>query len=571
MCGIVGFAKQDSLADLYRGLHTLEYRGYDSAGVAYMDGDSIRVRKTKGRVDKLRAFLFAHRADVCMGHTRWATHGAPSARNAHPHVAGRFAVVHNGIIANYNSIKTELESVGRKLASSTDTEVIAHLLDLYCEGDVMAAIRRTVDRLRGNWAVAVLYAGTPDCVYLFKRGNPLIVGKGQGFACFASDTPALVAFTRDVYKMADGDVARIAADRCDFWRADGTPFEPAFRRTTLKPEEVDQGPYATYMEKEMHEIPSAIERTWSGLDLKVPQALLAGARSVLLTGCGTAYHACLYGAGLGWQAPAKAVVASEFGEVADEVDAHTVVVAVSQSGETADTLQAVALARARGAQVVGVTNVPQSGLTAAVDAVVLTMAGAEIAVAATKSYVTQMLALLSLAGRASGPTDVPLLARELRRLQGDCDLLRSVARCKIDNVFFLAKGADYNSCLEGALKVKEVAYLPCETCYAGEIKHGPLACVTKRTLVVAVCTDTHRAEKMRTALCEVRTRGAKVLAVSSVALDDADWCVRLPVVSAHLAPFFAVLPLQYLAYYLAVSRGRDPDKPRNLAKSVTVE
>ena len=574
MCGIVGFVKENSLGDLYKGLKTLEYRGYDSVGVAYADGDRIRVKKRKGRVEKLRAFLFGARADVCMGHTRWATHGVPSTVNAHPHVAGKFAVVHNGIIANYNGIKAELEGMGRKMASSTDTEVIAHLLDLYVAGDdVVGAIRKTVERLEGNWAVAALYAGEPDRVYLFKKGNPLIVGRGEDYACFASDTPALVAFTRDIYKMGEGEIACLERGQSRFWKGDGTPFEPRYALTTLEADEVDKGAYKTYMEKERAEIPTAMKKTWASLDEKVPKALLEKAEKVVLTGCGTAYHACLYGAKLGWPVPATAVVASEFGEMGNQIDADTVVVAVSQSGETADTLAAVKKAKERGAKVVGITNVPQSGLVAAVDAVVLTRAGAEIAVAATKSYVTQMLALRGLADGWLGVADVKALCDEMTQVKNQWSVPDAVAKSKIENVFLLAKGADYATCLEGALKIKEVAYLPCETCYAGEIKHGPLACVTKHTLVVAVCTQLRYLEKMRTALSEVRTRGAKVLVVTTddSLCEEGDRCVRLPEVAPDVAPMVAVLPLQYLAYRLAVELGHDPDKPRNLAKSVTVE
>ena len=573
MCGIVGFVKEDSLKDLYKGLETLEYRGYDSVGVAYIEGEEIRVRKRKGRVDKLRAFLLGHHSDVCLGHTRWATHGAPSKVNAHPHLAGKFAVVHNGIIANYNSIKTVLENEGRKMVSSTDTEVIAHLLDRYIVGDdVVGAIRKTTKDLEGNWAVAALYQGTPDCVYLFKKGNPLIVGRGGDFGCFASDTPALVAFTREIYKMGDGEIARLARDKCTFWNGDGQEYEPTFSLTTLEADEVDKGAYSTYMEKEMDEIPAAIRKTQAGLEEKVPKALLREAEKVVFTGCGTAYHACLYGAGLGWRVPVEAIPASEFGLRGGEIDAKTVVVAVSQSGESADTLQAVKEAKARGAKVVGVTNVPQSGLTALVDAVMVTRAGAEIAVAATKSYVTQMLALRGLAEDWLGKPNVDALAGDMEVVRGQFGLLDEVAKSKIGNVFLLAKGDDYATCLEGALKIKEVAYLPCDTCYAGEIKHGPLACVDRRTLVVAVCTDARYADKMRTALSEVRTRGAKVLAVASSDIGErGERCVRLPQVAADMAPMLAVLPLQYLAYRLAVVRGKDPDKPRNLAKSVTVE
>jgi len=571
MCGIVGFAKQDSLKDLYEGLKTLEYRGYDSAGVAYVDHGNIVVRKRKGRVERLRAFLFGHRADVCMGHTRWATHGAPTATNAHPHVAGRFAVVHNGIITNYASLKAALTAKGRRFASHTDTEVIAHLLDENMQGDVVEAIRRTAAVLEGNWAVAVLYAGTPDSVYLFKKGNPLIVGKGQDFCCFASDTPALVRYTRQIYKMRDGEIACIRRCGVTFW-AGAEAIEPAFVTTTLQADEVERGEYPSFMYKEMVEIPQALVQTADFLRRTAPKRLPLDGGDIVLTGCGTAYHACLYMAELGLGRTVRAVVASEFDPAKLGIGKGSLVVAVSQSGETADTLEAVRRSRAAGAEVWGITNVPYSGLTTAVDHAVLTKAGAEIAVAATKSYAAQLLALRYLFGDIMPVPDVDAVARSARDVWRRIGALDAVAKCKFDNVFLLAKGIDYVTALEGALKIKEVAYLPCETCYAGEIKHGPLACVGRRTLVVGVSTQGY-GDKMRTALNEVTTRGAKTLVISSDSAlsDTATWGYTLPQIAMDSQPFLTVLPLQYLAYRMATARGLDADKPRNLAKSVTVE
>lgn len=570
MCGIVGFAKQDCLKDLYEGLRTLEYRGYDSSGVAYLDGSRLVVRKRKGRVERLRAFLFAHHADVAMGHTRWATHGAPSNVNAHPHRAGRFAVVHNGIISNYASLRDELSAAGRRFLSGTDTEVIAHLLDVYMQGDVVEAIHRTIGRLEGNWAVAALYEGTPDRVYLFKKGNPLIVGRGDDFYCFASDTPALVRYTQTIYKMADDEIACIRRHGARFWRGTA-PFEPNFWRTTLCAQEVEKGNYPTFMAKEMAEIPRAITDTWRFLSVTAPPDVSHAAR-IFFTGCGTAYHACLYAASCAVGVPTRAVVASEFDPATLHLGPNDVVVAVSQSGETADTLSAVQRAKGAGAGVIGITNVPQSGLTTAVDGCLVTKAGAEIAVAATKSYSTQLLALRYLLSPMLPLPDIALLSARSGLVYSTLNHIDAVSTHRFSNVFLLAKGADYVTCLEGALKIKELAYLPCDTCYAGEIKHGPLACVTAKTLVVAVCTEDEGVDKMRTALHEVATRGARCLAIGSSPhfLAEAHWAFRLPE-GPDMAPFLAVQPLQYLAYRLALAAGRDPDKPRNLAKSVTVE
>ena len=573
MCGIVGFVKENSLKDLYHGLKTLEYRGYDSAGAAYFDGNKIVIYKRRGRVERLRSFLYAHEANVCMGHTRWATHGAPSKVNAHPHRAGKWAVVHNGIVENYADLRKELERMGRKMTSATDTEVIAHLLDAYAkeEGDAERAIRKTVARLKGNWAVAALWEDAPDRVYLFKKGNPLILGEGEGFGCFASDTPALVRHTRRIYKMKDGEIAVVTKEGCRLLCEEGA-IGPAFGETTLLPDEVDKGAYPTYMEKEIAEIPDAMEKTAAYIEGATPKGLWEGVDRVILTGCGTAYHACLYGASLCEGVAAEAVVASEFAERAEVVDGHTLVVAVSQSGETADTLTAVRLAKERGAKVVGVTNVPSSGLTGAVDECLVTRAGAEIAVAATKSYATQLVALRGLLGEDAA-ADVACAVRAVRETAGRQGALAAVAKRKFDNVFLLSKGRDHATCLEGALKIKEVAYMPCDTCYAGEIKHGPLATVTAKTLVVALATESRYAEKMRSAIAEVRARGAKVLVVSSdeALLRAGDWGFALPAVARAAAPMVAVVPLMYLALRLALERGLDPDKPRNLAKSVTVE
>ena len=574
MCGIVGFAKRDCLGNLYEGLKTLEYRGYDSAGVAYMQQGRLVVRKKKGRVERLRRFLYTHHADVAMGHTRWATHGAPSAVNAHPHVWGDYAVVHNGIISNYHALREELERLGHRFASDTDTEVIAHLLDYYTvDADVSAAIARTVARLEGNWAVAALYRPHQDRVYLFKRGNPLLLGEGRDFYCFASDAPALVPYTRNLYKMADGQVAVLSRERVAVWQ-DGQAVRPAFVLTPLKPESVILGDYPCYMRKEMADIPMALANTWQSIhSVPMPTDRLRNAQKLVFVGCGTAYHACLYAAGLPLAVPHTAVVASEFDPDALGVDADTVVVAVSQSGETADTLESVRAASAKGAYVLGLTNVPGSGLTNVVDMALVTEAGAEIAVAATKSYCTQLLGLRY----------VWTVWRPMPAVCGLLDAARTVARrlpaldavpCRrFARVCLLAKGRDYATCLEGALKIKEVAYLPCEICYAGEIKHGPLACVTSSTLVVALCTDARTAARMATALHEVRTRGADALVVSNVEelRRLGRWSFALPEADPDWVPILSVQPLQYLAYRMAVARGLDPDKPRNLAKSVTVE
>ena len=571
MCGIVGFVKNDCIQDLYNGLKMLEYRGYDSAGVAYIAHDRLVVHKRKGRIEGLRRAIRHAHCDIGIGHTRWATHGAPSHANAHPHVAGGFAVVHNGIIANCDALRADLMRRGCRFASHTDTEVIVQLLAL--EGaacrtpqDVLAAIDRTIVALQGSFAVAVLCRATPHCLYLFKQDNPLIVGQGDHFYCFASDTPAIVAHTNRIYKMQDGDVALLQADGARFWHG-GVPFHPHFGTTNLDPAQVCKGPYPTYMLKEMAEIPLTMQRTQAAL---ADNPLALGQGDLHFVGCGTAYHACLYAADLLSSLRPYCWVGSEFDARLTSADT---VVAVSQSGETADTIRAARLARAQGATVVAVTNVPYSGLTTLAHHTLLTRAGAEIAVAATKSYNAQLVALHSLcASLVPLPAAVDWYTPATAVWQA-LPTLEGVAYRLYDTVFLLGRGRDYHTCMEGCLKIKEIAYCRCETCYSGEIKHGPLACVTARSLVVLVCTRPADVAANLNTLAQVASRGAATLVVSTcdAFAPMARYLFRLPSAPDSVLPALAVMPLQYLAYRMALRRHLDPDKPRHLAKSVTVQ
>lgn len=573
MCGIVGFVKQNCMQDLYQGLKTLEYRGYDSVGVAYITPNGIEVKKRKGRVEGLRHAILGKSASVAMGHTRWATHGAPSHANAHPHAAGQFAVVHNGIIANYAALRAQLEQQGERFLSHTDTEVIVRLIarfgaDCRTPDEVLTAIRRATALLTGSWAVALLCAATPQCVYLFKKSNPLIVGKGQDFYCFASDTPALVRYTADVYKMEDDEVAVLTQAEARFWRGE-TPIMPCFSPTTLLSSQVDKGSYDTYMAKEMAEIPAVMRATQCAMEsVELPDAI-AQAEKLVFVGCGTAYHACLYAADLLGD-KGDACIASEFENY--PLRQGCCVVAVSQSGETADTLQAALQAKQKGAYVVAVTNVPHSGLTHLAHYTLHTLAGAEIAVAATKSYNAQLVALHRLAA-AMGAVPVKVSWVAAKVVADKLSDLDDCAGKRYDNVVLLGRGRDYHTCLEGCLKIKEIAYCRCETGYSGEIKHGPLACVTRRSLVVLVCTDPAYQAKNKNALHEVQTRGAKTLVISSCPdlLPFGTYYFSLPTAPSSQQAAYAVQPLQYLAYRMAKMRRLDPDKPRHLAKSVTVE
>lgn len=564
MCGIVGFAKSDCLRDVLDALKTLEYRGYDSAGVAYLKENGIGVRKRVGGVDGLRGL--AHKsADYAIGHTRWATHGKVSRINAHPHVVGDWAIVHNGIITNYLALRGELERLGHKFLSSTDSEVIAHLLDQGGgHGDVLSAIRYAMGKLEGSYAVAVLCRHSPHRIYLFKRGNPLVVGKGDGFGCFASDTPALVAYTQRVYKMQDGEIAAVGKREILFWTEDGedSGSKRQFGLTSLTPSHVAKGDYDTYMRKEIDEIPLVVSETYQAY-AHPPQGWKDVDRWILI-GCGTAYHACLTA---GW---GRAKVSSEFDGA--DVDEHTGVIAVTQSGETADTLSAMRRAADNGAWVVAVTNVPNSSATHLAHLVLQTKAGAEIAVAATKSFNAQLAVLKRIGEWLGVGTPSPSPNRALAEtIAASRDLERLGGR-RWDTVFLLGTGRDYVTCLEGGLKLKEIAYCHCETCYSGEIKHGPLALVTAKTLVIVVCTEERGIDPSMTALAEVSSRGATTLVISGYEglLSHADYGVRLPEVKGW-EENASIIPLQLLALHSALARGNDPDRPRNLAKSVTVK
>ena len=571
MCGIVGFAKSDCLKDTLDALQLLEYRGYDSAGVAYLGDGEIEVVKRKGSIEGLRHKVGRKKTDLTIAHTRWATHGKVSTINAHPHAYGDWAIVHNGIVTNYASLRADLERRGHVFRSTTDSEVIAHLLqEGGKKGDALAAIRYTMGRIEGSYAVAALCRYSPNRVYLFKKGNPLVVGKGEGFGCFASDTPALVAYTHRVYKMQDGEIAAVGKREILFWREGETEGgRRTFGTTSLTLSNVTKGDYATYMQKEIDEIPSTADRTYRAYE--TPPIGWKGAEMErwILVGCGTAYHAALLGASL---CKGEAIVASEFDADAMQVDDKTGVIAISQSGETADTLKAALDAKSKGWYLVAVTNVPGSSLTHLADEVLLTLSGAEIGVAATKSYTTQ-LAILARIAEWLGyrqPTPSPLVP--LTSVLSSSATLAEVAKRRWSTIFLLGKGRDYVTCLEGGLKLKEIAYLHCEVCYAGEIKHGPLALVTRKTLVVVVCTDEEALQADLCALSEVRSRGATVAVISPFEelCRAGDHAVRLPD-GKGWEQAVGIVPLQQLALWSALYKGLDPDRPRNLAKSVTVK
>ena len=588
MCGIVGYAGEGRAAPvLIEGLKRLEYRGYDSAGIAVL-GEALTVVKRKGRVEALAAEAKKLSGGLGIAHTRWATHGEPSERNAHPHRYGGVAVVHNGIIENASLLRAECEARGEVFSSETDSEVIAHLIAAAYRGDLLQAVQKAARRLEGSYAIAVLAEGE-RVIVAARRKSPLLVGRGEG-SVLASDLPAIAPLANEVYSLKEGGFALLTEDDvrlfdeelCE-WK--GEPIE--FGKVEG---DGGKGSYPHYMRKEIAEDPAAIANSIVDLtadsrffDISI---VLCQTYYIQIVACGTAYHsgiAAKYAIEALSRVPVEVDIASEYRYRDPIVPKGTLVIAVSQSGETADTLAAAALAKERGAKVLALTNVPYSSLTALADFVLLTHAGRETAVAATKSFCAQLASLYSLAaslaalkGR-SAPSLAPfpaLCEDALSRSQKVKVWARAL--CQKKSVYFIGRGADYAAAIEGSLKLKEVSYLASEGYPAGELKHGTLALVGEDAPVVALLSDARLAEKTMNAVHEVRSRGARVFLITTLpscaegVLPEED-VLRLPACEAVYSPLCTVVPLQLLAYETAVLLGHDPDKPRNLAKSVTVE
>lgn len=576
MCGIVGYVKKDCLSDIYNSLLSLEYRGYDSSGVAFFD-NGMRVIKKKGMVSALLPYLKGYKADIGLGHTRWATHGEPSDKNSHPQVDGCFAIVHNGIIENYKQLK---ELSKGEYTSETDSEVIAKLLTRFYSGNTLQALFRVQELLKGSYAIAVLNENEPDKLFLLKKENPLIIGKGKDFYAFASDSPALIGQCSQLYKMQDGEVAVITNNSLELYK-NKKKKSPTFYRTSLTKASINKGKYSCYMEKEIYEIPKTLKDTladnpFSQLDKYIDFDI----NEIYLIGCGTAYNACLYAKHLIERKGVRcqAIVAGEFRYSNIPITKNTLIVAVSQSGETADTLGAIKKGKRKGAYVIGITNVPFSQITHLSSYIAITKAGAEIAVGATKSYNTQLLALKLLAdklGEINGITQSctsKLYYYKKCKKVLDCDKVISqyIASNSFDNVFFIGRGIDYTTALEGALKAKEIACIHCDCCTASELKHGPLALLDSRTLVICIASERKLISKYENCLNEIRSRGAKILIISPFDLAYEN-VIKIPIMKSGFYGLVSVIPLQLFALRLAQKKGLNADKPRNLAKSVTVE
>ena len=606
MCGIVGYVGKRSAQDvLLDGLEKLEYRGYDSAGVALALDGGIRVVKSKGRLTQLRQKLAAQALaqSFCgIGHTRWATHGEPSDVNSHPHSTPRVSIVHNGIIENYGILKERLIAKGDTFESETDTEVLVKLIDSCYTGDPLRALQEALAKVRGSYALAVLFRDRPDTIFAVKRESPLIVGWGEGENFVASDIPALLKYTRRYSVLEEGDMAVCTAEGIRFYNEFAEPVQRPVLTADWDMEAAEKGGYPHFMLKEINEQPTAITATVSprvedGMpDLRIPQLtdeVLRSIGTVHLVGCGTAMHAGMVGkAAIETLArvPAEVDIASEFRYRDPILNPNDLVIIISQSGETSDTLAALKLAKSRGVPVLAIVNVVGSSIARAADYVLYTYAGPEIAVASTKAYMVQLCVLYLFAlrlayarGRLSEAETRRYTAQLLRAPEiikarlADCEQIKYLASryMNTQSCFFIGRGFDYSLSLEGSLKLKEISYVHSDAYAAGELKHGTISLITDGVPVIALATQKQVYEKTISNAKETRSRGARVLLFTTkdavVPEGVADAVVRLDDYEDLLMPLQLIVPLQLFAYYMAVLRGCDVDKPRNLAKSVTVE
>lgn len=613
MCGIVGFTGAAQAAPiLLDGLAKLEYRGYDSAGIAVQNAaGKIEIVKAKGRLRVLSDMTDGGRAvqGTCgIGHTRWATHGEPSVQNAHPHYSRdeKIAVVHNGIIENFQELKDRLINRGYEFASQTDTEVVAQLIDYYytgeAAGDPLRAITSMMMHVRGSYALGVLFADRPGVVYAVRKDSPLIVGRAENGSLIASDVPALLKYTRTVYYIDNLEIACLTPDSITFYNIDREQIEKQPSTIEWDAEAAEKGGYEHFMMKEIHEQPAAVRDTISPRikdgrvdlsELSLDEDALRAVRRVYIVGCGSAYHvgvAARYVMESLARLPVEVDVASEFRYRDPVLEPDSLAIIISQSGETADTLAALRLCKERGVRTIGIVNVVGSSIAREADATLYTWAGPEIAVATTKAYSTQLAAcyLLAIAfGQVRGTLDDERAAALVTELQALPEKIEKTLQDKeriqwfaskyanAHDAFFIGRGLDYAVALEGSLKFKEISYIHSEAFAAGEMKHGPISLVEKNTLVVGILTQPDLYEKTVSNLVEARSRGAFLMGLTSYGNysieDTAGFTVYVPRTEPCFATSLAVIPLQLLAYYVSCAKGLDVDKPRNLAKSVTVE
>ncbi len=611
MCGIVGYVGKEQAAPiLLDGLSKLEYRGYDSAGMAVYDGQKIVINKATGRLKVLSEMTHDGEnmpGHIGIGHTRWATHGEPSETNAHPHFNEdrTIAVVHNGIIENYIKLKKMLEEKGYQFCSETDTEVVAHLLDYYYkkyDKDPLSAVVRMIHRLEGSYALGILFADEPDVVYSVRKDSPLIVGKAKGGNLIASDVPAVLKYTRDVYFIENEEIARLTEDEIAFFNVDGEPIEKQSKHIDWDINAAEKNGYEHFMLKEIYEQPKAVKDTISPRikdnsvvieELGMTDEEIRQISKIHIVACGSAYHTGVTAKyifeGLA-RIPVEVDLASEFRYRDPILEDGALVIIISQSGETADSLAALRLAKERGVKTLGIVNVVGSSIAREADKVMYTWAGPEIAVATTKAYSCQLVAQYLLAIKfaqvrgqitreelKSCLREIEMLPNQIESLLGNKERIQKFANRYIaaKDVFFIGRGIDYAISLEGSLKLKEISYIHSEAYAAGELKHGTISLIEEGTLVTAVVTQEDLYKKTISNIVEVKTRGAYVLAVTN---DDnvdiektADSVIYIPKTNRFFTNSLAIIPLQLFAYYVSVGKGLDVDKPRNLAKSVTVE
>lgn len=608
MCGIVGYVGESQAAPiLLEGLSKLEYRGYDSAGMAVYDGEKIHVKKATGRLKVLSelthdgTMLPGH---VGIGHTRWATHGEPSDVNAHPHcnTDQTIAVVHNGIIENYLKLKNMLLEKGYRFISETDTEVLAQLLDYYYKGNPLEAITKVMHRVEGSYALGIIFSDYPDTVYSVRKDSPLIVGKGTDGNLIASDVPAVLKYTREVFFIQNEEIACLKKDVIEFYNVDGEPIQKESKMIEWDVNAAEKGGYEHFMLKEMYEQPKTVRDTLSPRikdgkieieELGMTDEEIRAINRIHIVACGSAYHTGVTAKyvfeGMA-RIPVEVDLASEFRYRNPILDANDLVIIISQSGETADSLAALREAKEQGIKTLGIVNVVGSSIAREADKVMYTWAGPEIAVATTKAYSAQLIAQYLLAikfaaarGRITDQ-EVEEYLGDLKKLPDQIELLLS-NQTKIQkfanryiaakDVFFIGRGIDYAISMEGSLKLKEISYVHSEAYAAGELKHGTISLIEDGTLVVAVATQEDLYKKTVSNMVEVKTRGAFVMAVTNEGNIDiekaADYVIYIPLTNKYFTNSLAIIPLQLFGYYVSVGKGCDVDKPRNLAKSVTVE
>ena len=610
MCGIVGYIGFNQASDfLLDGMAKLEYRGYDSAGIAVIGPENvIKIQKKVGRLANLEAIVKAdpNEGTVGIGHTRWATHGRPSDMNAHPHSSedGKFAVVHNGIIENYMPLKEELIEKRYHFKSETDTEVVAHLLEDMYDGDFVSTVRRMLDRVDGAYALEIICADEPDKIICTKKENPLVIGLGKGENFVASDIPAIINYTRDTYILNDGELAIVTRDNVAVFDRKGNTIDKEVFHVNWNAEAAEKGGYDHFMLKEIHDQPKAVRDTFGTHISEDGKAAVfdelnwtaddvAAFNKILIVACGTAYHAGLvtkqYIENLA-RIPVSVEIASEYRYSNPLTDEKTLCIVISQSGETSDTLAALKEAKRLGAKSLAITNVVGSSISREADNTVYTWAGPEISVASTKAYTTQLVAGLLFAvylGQLNGKMDpalgeeilcgvknLPTLIHEILEVDEDMKAFAKHYGFKSD-AFFLGRAIDYAVAMEGALKLKEISYIHAEAYAGGELKHGTLALIEEGVPVIALATQEDVYDKMISNIREVKAREAVVIGIGMKGDEElskhVDHTIYVPRANKFIAPILAVVPLQLLAYYAAITRGADVDKPRNLAKSVTVE